>query len=344
MTLSKYTDKWNRSGMSLVEVMAVLCILSTITALLLPAVMNSRQSALRMKCTNHLKQVELATIQYHEVNNAFPAYDRLGTPNHRPDIGRSFSVFSRIAPYLEQVNVYNQTNFQVELHDEVTVNSGRVTETSFGSPANSTVMRTSLSVLVCPSDPSPIDSSTTRGTNYRANFGTEATYGADLSHAGPFSLYTTLAASGVTDGLSNTVAYSEKARGNPSRLSFDSFVDTLVDPNNPDPPASFLFEYCSSQPITSATYRTTTGINWLIGGLTQSCYNHMDVPNGPTPDCVRPGNMPGTARATARSYHGAGANVVMADGSVRFVKSSIDIATWKALGTRANGEVATYDD
>ena len=190
---------------------------------------------------------------------------------------------------------------------------------NFRSPVNTTVMTTAIAVLFCPSDPAPIGGPlTSKGTNYRANYGPLVGYGSaneDLS--GPFSHWRIASARDVTDGLSHTASYSEKPRGDSSRTVFQGFVDPLLDPKNPDPPARELFEYCANQAIIPANFRTTTGTNWLVGGLTQTWYNHMEVPNGSLPDCLRQGSYPGDARATARSYHATGANVALADGSVR---------------------------
>jgi prepilin-type processing-associated H-X9-DG protein len=327
-------------GITLIELLVVIAIVTTLIGLLIPAVMGSRETACRVKCSSHLKQIELATLAYHDTFNEYPAYfnSDFAIRNYK-STAKYYSVFARIAPQLDQVSLYNQINFQVGLADYMTTRRKLASDNEFESPANMTVMMVAVSVLFCPSDPSRIDQTTYRGTNYRANYGTQAAYGSNLNLSGPFTYWISTSANDVTDGLSQTAAYSEKPRGDAQRKSFDGFVDLLVDPTNSDPPPKVLFEYCARQPIISANYRTTAGINWLVGGLTQSCYNHIEGPNGKMPDCVQVNHLLGIARSTARSYHGAGANVAMADGSVRFVKSTINNQTWIALGTRAGGEV-----
>jgi prepilin-type N-terminal cleavage/methylation domain-containing protein/prepilin-type processing-associated H-X9-DG protein len=329
-------------GLTLVEVLIVIAIVATLITFLIPAVMDSRRAAERLQCANHLRQVELATIAYHDLFNQYPAYFVSG----RSSLGQAskyYSVFARIAPQLELVAIYNNINFQVDLLDSVTVGQSSKSDLSFQSPANTTVMNMSVPVFFCPSNPTTVGQAVCQGTNYRANYGSEPGYGSNLNLSGPFTYWNSTSAANVTDGLSLTAAYSEKPRGDAQRMSFDPFIDPLVDPSRPDPPATVLFEYCARQPIFPENYRTTTGINWLVGGLTQTCYNHMEVPNGKIPDCLMSNHFPGIARSTARSYHAAGANVAMADGSVRFVTATIQIKTWIALGTRAGAEVIPND-
>ena len=326
-------------GFTIIELLVVVAILGLLAALLIPAVMDSRLAASRAACTNHLKQVELATLAYHDAFDAYPMIGKSGDRQrgHARNQAKYYSVFAHIAAQLDQAPLFNQINFQGELVDDVTLVATR--QSTYHSIVNTTAMRQVVPVLLCPLDPAPLNPAGSRGTNYRANYGILAGYAGNEAVFGPFTLWGPVSARNVTDGLSQTAAYSEKPRGDVDRATFDRFVDPLVDPMNVDPPAPTEFGYCSQQPIIPANYRTTTGVNWLVGGLTQTCYNHMETPNGKQPDCVLYGYFPGVARSTARSYHGGGANVAMADGSVRFVTATISLNTWMALGTRAGGEV-----
>ena len=328
--------------MSLVEILVVVAIVAALLALLIPAVMEARKAADRAGCVSHLQQVQIATASFHDTFNAYPAYFKVtGKQLGHGNAPHHYSVFAQILPYLDQTSLFNQINFQAELADDVSAAWKVPDDLHFQSPANCTVMTTGLSVLFCSADPaSTTDPLSPKGSNYRANFGISTGYGSsNQNQCGPFTFWTTASARDVVDGLSHTAAYSEKPRGDPRRREFVGFVDPLIDPLNVDPPAQFLFEHCARQPIGFTNYRTSTGINWLVGGLTQTCYNHMEVPNGPVPDCLKLGYSAGKVRSTARSYHAPGANVALVDGSVRFVAATIHLATWKALATRGGGEI-----
>ena len=82
-----------------------------------------------------------------------------------------------------------------------------------------------------------------------------------------------------------------------------------------------------------------TGDNWFWTGLAQTHYGHAQAPNGEVPDCLHGATTPAAGLATARSAHPGGVNAAMADGSVRFVRSSLARTTWRALGTRNGGEL-----
>ena len=332
-------------GFTLLELLVVIAVVSLLLSLLIPAVFDARRAAARARCAHQSKQVELATQAFEVTFNAFPKYWRSPLRYTGPfPQQQHFSVFSQIVPFLDLASLHNQINFQVDLLEDAAASQSPTPDLSFHSPANTTVMATTVAVLLCPSDPAPTSSPACKGSNYRANYGTSQPLGHGEAWYGPFEFFKPVASRDVTDGLSHTAAFSEKPRGDLDRRAYDRFVDPLLEPINPDPPARYPFEYCVHQPITPPHYRTTTGINWLVGGLSQTCYNHMEVPNGRLPDCLRQGHVPAVARATARSYHGAGANVALADGSVRFVTSSIHDNVWQALGSRAGGEVFADED
>ena len=83
------------------------------------------------------------------------------------------------------------------------------------------------------------------------------------------------------------------------------------------------------------------GAKWINGHYADANYNHHLLPNDRRWDCSNASHNPGLA--AARSYHPGGVNVLMADGSVRFVRDGIDPVTWRAMGTRAGGELPDGD-
>lgn len=333
------------AGFTLIELLVIIAIVSILLALLAPAVMDSRRAARRAQCASRLRQIELATMAFHDAHNMFPPYYNPDAPAPRPlGLARYYSAHCQILPYLEEIALFNALNFQANLGDTSVVDYG-LTPLNWDLATNTTVMTTALPVFFCPDDPAPLDPAGSMGTNYRANVGPGVSFGSAIEHlTGPFTNWSAASARDVTDGLSHTVAYSEKPRGQSSRSTFLAFVDAVVAPLNVDPPPPTPFAYCARQPIIPANYRTTTGTNWVVGSLLQTYYNHLEVPNSPEPDCLRLGYRPGYAQATARSYHGPGVNVVLADGSVRFVRGTIQLPVWQALGTRAGGEAISDQD
>jgi prepilin-type processing-associated H-X9-DG protein len=98
-------------------------------------------------------------------------------------------------------------------------------------------------------------------------------------------------------------------------------------------------------PQTTLRLTKRQGMTWVMGEMCCTSYNHVAPPNART--CAGtgfPGNMANMPmQVPPSSFHPGGANVLMGDGSVRFVKSSVSVQTWRALGTRAGGEVISAD-
>ena len=325
-----------RPGLSLVEVLVVTSLLSLLAALLMPALEGARESASRVRCGNNLRQVGLATNGYLNAHGVFP--EICGSPE-RPGFPKQFSTFTGILPYVEQTALFDAINFDVGLQDFAIFPAPSAGGRSLGWEANSTAMATSLGFLLCPSDGIPSIQARVAGCNYRANFGAGLTFGSDGAIAGPLSWPVSVSAATVTDGLSHTATFSEKLRGEIGRRWLDPRTDMVIGPTFGRYDPTRTLAKCAYQSVSPGQFYTTMGTNWFVGALSQACYNHVDVPNSLEPDCIVPGFNPVAARASARSNHRSGVNVALADGSVRFVGSMINLAAWKALGTRAGGEV-----
>jgi prepilin-type processing-associated H-X9-DG protein len=89
------------------------------------------------------------------------------------------------------------------------------------------------------------------------------------------------------------------------------------------------------------TFHATSGLSWFLGTLSHTMYNHDFTPNAVNPDCILRPASPISGFVTARSRHPGGVNVAFGDGSVHFMKDSVDAGVWTAVGTRAGNEVAT---
>jgi prepilin-type processing-associated H-X9-DG protein len=151
--------------------------------------------------------------------------------------------------------------------------------------------------------------------------------------------------SSITDGLSNTAFFSEKIRGTDVNDA-DARSDSLV--FSPTGLVSSDTTYAACQAMNPATTTRLTrrqGMSWVMGEMCCTAYNHVAPPNAKT--CAGTGfagtmaNMP--MQVPPSSRHPGGVNLLMGDSAVRFVKASLTLGTWRALGTRAGGEVIAGD-
>jgi prepilin-type N-terminal cleavage/methylation domain-containing protein/prepilin-type processing-associated H-X9-DG protein len=329
---------WRRRGFTLLELLVVVSIIGVLVSLLLPAVQSAREAARRARCASNLRQIGLALHNYLQANQTFPLGwpDDLRCPNGLPPGtgARPFSPISRLLPDLELQSLYHATNFDVQWS---AVNLG-----GFPFPWNNTVQSTRIELLICPTDSQ--GTMTNHGTNYRGNFGVGPSPYTSMesydSGTGFYSMGLSLSARHFLDGLSHTVAYSERFQGLRSNigLSERGFGEFDVVPYCVVRDADFALDcarVAASLPSFPA-YRES-GFTWFLGDFECSAYNHAQVPNGPVPDALTLKTPVGIV--TARSHHVNGVNALMADGSVRFVDDSIQRAVWRGLGTRSNGEL-----
>jgi prepilin-type N-terminal cleavage/methylation domain-containing protein/prepilin-type processing-associated H-X9-DG protein len=318
-----------RRGFTLIELLVVIAIIAVLIALLLPAVQAAREAARRAQCVNNLKQLGIAIHNYHDVNGAIPPNSSSG-PN-------DFSMKARLLPFIEQTAAYNSLN------QSYTATDAR----------NATIHSMNVNVFVCPSDgnkPGP----PTNDTNYPNNIGivrvggTSATGGACDGPAyklgqttdGPVVSFAT-----ITDGLSNTVIFSEWIKGRNVTTTSTSALDEVY--------ALSIAEGINTPPLTyqQACMQATTvaytqkGIDWILDDCGKGgCYSHIMTPNQRA--CwFGSGDNPNTDHTVvgASAYHSGGVNVGLLDGSVKFIKSSIATSVWYALATKAGGEIISSD-
>ena len=145
----------------------------------------------------------------------------------------------------------------------------------------------------------------------------------------------------ITDGTSNTILFSEKLRGAGTP---NAKTDLLMMQNTATMDTTLAT--CSGMnPATATPLTSKQGYSWVMGEMCCTSYNHVSTPN--TLSCAGlgfPGNMANMAmQVPPSSAHGGGVNAVMGDGSLHFINDSIDLTTWRALGTRNGGEVNTLN-
>lgn len=311
-----------RDGFTLIELLVILLVIGLLVALLLPAVQSAREAARRVQCVNNLRQIGLALHGYLDTHSVFPA----GSTG-----GYSFQVM--ILPFLDQAPVYHAINFQIS-------------DAIFAE--HRTVVAHRIATYLCPSDSiaSGPNLLTFAPTSYAGCQGVALSF---QSRTGVFDHdmfggSTPFGLRDVTDGASSTVAASEwliGARGNPERLRA-IFNPTMYLHFKKIPFDQFL-ERCRNLDHMLLFDQTLflKGIHWHLGGGLSTLYNHNMRPNENTCYNTAASGLPGSISAS--SHHAGGCNTLRVDGSVHFTRDSIELATWRALGTRALGEIVSGD-
>jgi prepilin-type N-terminal cleavage/methylation domain-containing protein/prepilin-type processing-associated H-X9-DG protein len=353
MQLSFLHTRPSRRGFTLIELLVVIAIIAILIALLVPAVQKVREAAARASCSNNLKQLALACHNYHNVDGHLP-YGR------KFDNWDTYTWSELVLPYIEQDNVYKgySTLRDPNWDENYPGPNGVIGD----DPAERESRSSIISTFLCPADggPNTNEFGTTeygmvRG-NYRACTGSGDMYGTNTdSSSGPWGVgafgvvpYQTtdpngvifnttgprtvgVSLSNITDGTSNTVLLSE-----------------ALSPDTSDgwggPIGSILYGNMGGGLFTTTISPNSTSPDRPIG----PCPTDQGIMTYTAPCLSLGGNAWWTRSAVgafvgARSRHHGGVNVAMADGSVRFVVDGIDLATWRAMGTRDNGETITLD-
>ncbi len=331
----------SRSGVTLVEILAVIGIIGVIASLITPAVQSAREQARRVACFNNLHQLGIAAQAYAANFGVFPYY--MLEPEF-DESGRSVrdhyvSLYTALLPHVDESVLYAAINFSVAVRDPFVFGGTSLVGT--GAEANRTLMSTTLSLFLCPSDNAPIHAAWTGPINFRASLGTERWH---YQTDGSIGLFRTIVRpASIRDGLSNTAMLSERVRGlgpvngvEPRRLLL---YGGLGAPYTAD---DSLAE-CARLSLAETTAYGLAGASWFIAGVNHTGYNHVSSPNSVIPDCLLPHSLPPPGIVTARSNHPGGVHVGFADGSVHWINNSIHREIWRALGTRAGGEFLSID-
>jgi prepilin-type N-terminal cleavage/methylation domain-containing protein/prepilin-type processing-associated H-X9-DG protein len=325
-----------RRGFTLIELLVVIAIIAVLIALLLPAVQAAREAARRAQCVNNLKQIGIGMHNYVSAMGSLP-------PGVKGCCHGSWQVF--LLSWVEQQNLYNAYNF---LGNNYVSGSVYDNILRYGGVCNTTVTRSNVNVYKCPSDGNnmtPTSSNLITSQNYVVNFGNT-----DLDQNTPYFGVTFLGApfsdigapnpdqnsvqngnvmtsivngttgfQAITDGLSNTLMTSEVIVGQGGDLRG--------------------FGWWSNGAIFSAWGTPNTSV---LDILPSAGYCVRSIASNPPCD---PNGQSSTSGLiiSARSRHPGGVNAGMCDGSVRFVKNSISLITWRALSTTRGGEVISSD-
>jgi len=325
-------------GFTLVELLVVIAIIGILVALLLPAVQAAREAARRMSCSNNLKQVALGSHNYHDTYKTLPAM-AMGYTNN-------LNGMTSMIRFIEGQSVVDQ------------INQGTTLQPWQGYPGGWDGVE--MPFLPCPSGPRPGRANLGRnsyrfcvGTTVRDNNGTGAN-----STNGIFQKQRGNGFADIIDGTSNTVAFGEVSLGNPGRpedvrgnFHMTNVSDTVFTANVLNPTAAQLqqvIDQCKALTVNNGGKLYTApnmntgwqpGSRWTDGRPWYASVATILPPNGPSA-LINDGSR---GIVTASSYHPGGAQVALADGSVRFIAETINQVAWWAAGTKSGGESVPLD-
>ena len=344
-----------RPGFTLIELLVVIAIIAVLIGLLLPAVQAAREAARRAQCVNNLKQLGIALHNYHDTNLALPPTGDSGEGSRRQIY---FGQKVRLLPFMEQTPLYNAVNFG---------DTGRFN--GYDGEANATVRMATVASFLCPSDgnnptqPNFTDRATGAGTNYPNTLGRESRL-TDLRLTGPTyflgrstnagckgnltgPLNATVSLASVTDGTSNSAAYSELVKGSgsftpPGRgvvYRGGSAPCTFYGQPNAD---VLMNQDCQTKANTPIyQFKGRHWVSSIMGN--GGGYIHSIAPNKKS--CAFGTGVTSQVfnAIGASSNHAGGVNVLFLDGTVRFVKETISFPAWLGIGTIAGAEIISAD-
>ena len=318
-------------GFTLVELLVVIAIIGMLVALLLPAVQAAREAARRLQCTNNLKQIGIAQLNFENQFKLLPP-GNMGF-NKAQDEWMGHTAFLQILPFMESSDLHSRFDLQKRWIDPVNQDLASAQIASYQCPSDSSPGR----VMLIYDSTSTLDYRFSR-SNYALNFGKDylyppgvtvpqlqtpvTSYPSDLlENGGTYRMHVGRAMSAFRDGTSNTVAVSELRSGQ---------LDNQVLP----------------------AYEGDRRGLWDWPFMGPAAYLHLNSPNSSVPDHLAPWDCtPAVApcdqassaahedHAAARSYHPDGVSALFVDGHVRFCADSINLSVWQALGTIGGGEV-----
>jgi prepilin-type N-terminal cleavage/methylation domain-containing protein/prepilin-type processing-associated H-X9-DG protein len=341
----------SRKGFTLIELLVVIAIIAILIGLLLPAVQKIREAANRLKCSNNLKQIGLALHNYHDTQSKFP----LGMPGLD---ARCWSWRVYILPQLEQDNIFNQmqadtarfwlppnmggggngpggTTWDIDAIPQAKINGPGALNVATGSPRNT------LSIYVCPSDILPSRNSGGYGkSNYVGNSGSSRVFNHAQNSwvsAWPF---------GTWYGCGEVKGSAQNGMLLYANDSYETWVVTMTEVTDGLSNTLFVGEASVSQNVAPGITNHGAFPAWVGGNDNGTCTGWFTAGNAlRLADDVFKLNLRTSdlSNASFGSRHTQGANFLLGDGSVRFIRQSIDLRSYAAAATRNGGEVVFLD-
>jgi len=307
----------SRSGFTLIELLVVIAIIAILIGLLLPAVQKIREAANRMKCSNNLKQLGLAVHNYHDTTGTLPRNAGPGY-SYGNNAVNEWSWLAQILPYVEQDNLYTSGGLSATI--QPSMNNAFL-------PSGVRTCTQIVKTYLCPSDGSSTQTRTDRAdmpggfpvacTNYKGVAGSNWAWGS----------YTNTGPSGNNNGLDvgDGTFWRTDFNGGPMPLA--AITDGLSNTLFAGEDICSMNNWCDWPYFNAATGTCSIPLNSAMQ-VGQPGYNN-------------PGDWPNVY--SFRSRHPGGANFLIGDGGVRFVRQTIDLPTYRALATRSGGETATLN-